>query len=169
MLDVSLKFNLFFLSIPIYYVSTILFSKTFVDKLTATIRKFWWTGVQEDNPTNSIAYMSWGDICQSKENEGLEIRDLPMVNKSLIIHAAYNIVTNKNLLLSAVLKAKYYHNYSFWVAPISGPKSAFWSSILQVRQDLISNIEIQIHEGDTSIWSAPSVTGTPFMTISFFQ
>jgi hypothetical protein len=83
-------------SIPVYYMSTILFSKTFLQKITATIRKLWWTGVQEDRVTSPIAYRSWEDICQSKENGGLEIRDLETVNKSLLIHAAYNIATDKN-------------------------------------------------------------------------
>jgi hypothetical protein len=116
-------------SILIYYMSTILFSKTFVDRITAIIRRFWWTGVQEDNPTSPIAFRFWDDICQSKDNGGLGIRDLYTVNKSLIIHAAYNIATDKNLLTS-VLKAKYFSNTSLWKATNSGPRSAFWSSVL---------------------------------------
>jgi len=35
-------------SIPIYYMSTILFSKTFISKITTIICNFWWAGVQED-------------------------------------------------------------------------------------------------------------------------
>lgn len=81
-------------SIPVYYMSTILFSKTFVEKITAIIRRFWWTGVQEDNPTSPIAFRSWDDICQSKENGGLGIRDLYTVNKSLIINTAYKIAAS---------------------------------------------------------------------------
>jgi hypothetical protein len=60
-------------SIPVYYMSTVLFSKSFVGRITAIIRKFWWTGVQEDSPTSPIAYRSWHDICQPKENGGLGI------------------------------------------------------------------------------------------------
>jgi hypothetical protein len=45
-------------SIPVYYMSTVLFSKTFVGKITAIIKKFWWARVQEDNPTTPIAYRS---------------------------------------------------------------------------------------------------------------
>jgi len=100
-------------SIPVYYMSTVLFSKTFVGKITAIIRKFWWTGAQEDNPTSPIAYRSWDDICQPKENGGLGIRDLYNVNKSLLTQAAWNIATQKNPMLSTVLKAKYYPNSSF--------------------------------------------------------
>jgi hypothetical protein len=100
-------------SILVYYMSTILFSKNLVERITAIIRRFWRAGVQEDNPTSPIAFRSWDDICQSKENGGLGIRDLYTVNRSLIIHAAYNIATNKNPLLTSVLKTKYFHNLSF--------------------------------------------------------
>jgi hypothetical protein len=117
-------------SIPVYYMSTALFSKSFVGRITAIIRKFWWTGVQEDSPTSPIAYRSCHDMCQPKENGGLGIRDLYSVNKSLLIQAAWNVATHKNPMLSAVLKAKYYPNSSFWTATCTDIKSIFWSSIL---------------------------------------
>jgi len=129
-------------SIPVYYMSTVLFSKSFIERITAIIRRFWWAGMQEDNPTSPIAFRSWDDICQSKDNGGLGIRDLYTVNKSLIIHSAYNIVTNKNPLLTSVLKAKYFHNTSFWKATNTGTRSVFWSSITQVRQELSTNTEL---------------------------
>jgi hypothetical protein len=69
-------------------MSTVLFSKTFVGKIIAIIRRFWWADVQDDNPTSPIAFRSWDDICQSKENGGLGVRDLYTVNKSLLTHAA---------------------------------------------------------------------------------
>lgn len=31
--------------IPVYYMSTVLFSKAFVERIIAIIRRFWWTGV----------------------------------------------------------------------------------------------------------------------------
>jgi hypothetical protein len=89
------------------------FPKKFIDQITAIIRKFWWAGVQEDNATSPIPYTSWEDICQSKDNGGLAIRDIHIVNKSLILNAAWRIATNKGAYLSAVLKSKYYPHNSF--------------------------------------------------------
>jgi len=57
-------------SIPVYYMSTVLFSNTFIQKINFVLRCFWWAGVQDDDPTNPIAHRSWDDICQSKENGG---------------------------------------------------------------------------------------------------
>lgn len=78
-----------------------------------------------------------------------------MVNKSLLIHAAWNIAINKNPMLSSVLKGKYYLNSSFWTAKSITTKSVFWSSILQVKKDLASNVKLQIQACNSSIWSSP--------------
>jgi len=94
-------------------MSTVLFLKIFMEKINTIIRRFWWAGVQDDDPSNPIAFRSWEDICQPKENGGLEIRDLYTVNKSLITHVAWNIATNKNYFLTSILKAKYFHDKSF--------------------------------------------------------
>jgi len=36
--------NFVLASIPIYYMTTILFSNKFISKITAIMRKFWWSG-----------------------------------------------------------------------------------------------------------------------------
>jgi len=95
-------------SIPIYYMSTVLFSKIFIEKLNAIMRKFWWAGVQEENQTTPIPFRSWDDICKPTQQGGLGVRDLELVNQSLLINFAWNIATDKNPLLSDILKAKYY-------------------------------------------------------------
>jgi hypothetical protein len=38
---------------------------------------------------------------------------MEMINKSLIIHAAWMVANNNNPFLSAILKAKYHPNDSF--------------------------------------------------------
>jgi hypothetical protein len=76
------------------------------------------------------------------------------VNKSLLTQVAWNIVTNKNHFLSSMFKAKYYHD-SFFDCQTNGPRSVFWSSVLQVKKDLCANSTYQLHAGNTSIWSTP--------------
>jgi hypothetical protein len=56
-----------FSSIPVYYMSNLLFSKKFLAKLTAIIRKFWWTGVQDDQTTRSLCLRAWADVCIDKK------------------------------------------------------------------------------------------------------
>ena len=46
--------NYVFASIPIYYVSNILFPKKFLAKLTSIIKNFWWAGVREETNERSL-------------------------------------------------------------------------------------------------------------------
>lgn len=64
---------------------------------------------------------------------------------------AWNVATQKNLMLSAVLKAKYFPYSSFWTANNTNTKSIFWSSILQVKKELSNNSLLQLHSGNASI------------------
>lgn len=77
-----------FASIPIYYMSIMLFSKKLIAKLTAIIRKFWWTGIQADGGKKGMALRSWKDICKPVSEGGLGIRDLMAVNKSILVQSA---------------------------------------------------------------------------------
>jgi hypothetical protein len=80
---------------------------------------------------------------------------MELIYKSLLIHTAWNIISDKNPFLSNIMKAKYYPTSSFWTAPSSGPRPVFWSSVLQIKYHLNENSIIQIHEGNSSIWSSP--------------
>jgi hypothetical protein len=55
---------------------------------------------------------------------------MELINKSLIIQSSWNVITNKNPFLFAILKAKYYPNNTLWTAPTTRSRSVYWSSIL---------------------------------------
>ena len=142
-----------FSSIPVYYMSNILFSKKFIAKLTAIIRTFWWTGVREDSNTRSLCLKPWKDICAPKKEGGLGIRNLQAVNQSLILMSAWRIAQNPSDHLHLILQAKYFPSSSIWRPNSSAPKSAFWASILKVLPILKAHVSYQITKGDISIWS----------------
>jgi hypothetical protein len=127
-------------SIPVYYMSIVLFCRTFVERINAIIKKFWCTSAQEDNPTSPTAFRSWEDICQPKENGGLGIRDLYTVNKSLITHAVYDIANNINPFLTAVHKAKYFHNNSFWTTNTIGPRPFFGLPFCRLKGTFVTTL-----------------------------
>jgi hypothetical protein len=76
-------------------MSTIVFSKIFIEQINTIIRRFWWAGIQEENPTNPITFRSWEDITKPTYQGGLGIIDMELINKSLIINSAWNIVAIK--------------------------------------------------------------------------
>jgi hypothetical protein len=140
-------------------MSNILFSKKFLAKLTAIIRNFWWTGVQEDQTTKCLCLRAWADICVDKKAGGLGIRNLQAINQGLILSAAWRLAKEPHSQLAQILKAKYHHDTSIWRAKHNIPKSAFWTAILKVRPLLISATAYQIVDGDSSLWSTPWVQG----------
>jgi hypothetical protein len=137
--------------VPIYYMFMVLFSKTFIEKINTIIRRFWWAGVQEEHVTSPNAYRSWEDICKHTAQGGLEIRDLELVNKSLITNYVWNVATNKSPFRTAILTANYYRDNSFWTAPTIGTCSVYGSSIMQVTHLLYSTSTLQIHADNSSI------------------
>jgi hypothetical protein len=143
-------------SIPAYYMCQPFFSlRPSLILVGWSARRFWWAGVQEENGTNPIAFRSWNDICQPTSNGGLGIRNMELINKSLPIHYAWNIATNKNPLLTSIMKSKYFPDSSFLTARSNMPRSVFWSSVLQVKHYLHENTAMQINRGNSSIWSTP--------------
>lgn len=144
-----------FSAIPVYYMSNVLFTKKFIAKLTAIIRTFWWTGIREDNSSRSLSLRAWKDICTSKQEGGLGIRNLQAVNQGLILASAWRIANSPNSHLHLVLKSKYFWNSSFWTATSNTPKSAFWSSILKMLPKLKAHSFYHITHGHISIWSTP--------------
>jgi hypothetical protein len=64
-------------------MSTILHSKSLLDKLTSIIRKFWWIGIQQENTKKGICWRPWEDICKPIAQGGLGIKDIINVNQSL--------------------------------------------------------------------------------------
>lgn len=144
-----------FSSIPVYYMSNILFSKKFISKLTAIIRTFWWTGVREENTTHALCLKSWKDICSPKKEGGLGIRNLQAMNQSLILMTAWRIAQNPDDQLHKILQAKYFPDSSIWRPKTNMPKSAFWASVLKVLHILKAHSFYQLTQGNISIWSSP--------------
>ena len=83
--------NSVFASIPVYYMSNILFSRKLIAKLTAIIRNFWWTGIKEDPSKKALCFMSWKDICIPKAEGGLGIKNIQAFNGGLILSVAWRI------------------------------------------------------------------------------
>jgi hypothetical protein len=121
-----------FSSIPVYYMSNILFLKKFLAKLTTIIRSFWWTGVKDESTTKSLCLRAWADICIEKKIGGLRIQNLQAMNQGLILSAAWGLAKEPQSHAALILKAKYHHDTTVWRAKSNKPKSAFWAAILKV-------------------------------------
>jgi hypothetical protein len=62
--------NSVFSSIPVYYMSNIIFSKKIIAKINEVIRTFWWTGVSSEPTTKALCLTAWKNICAPKKEGG---------------------------------------------------------------------------------------------------
>ena len=140
-------------------MANIFFTKKFLAKLTTVIRHFWWTGIRDNDSSKSLCLRAWKDICNSKDEGGLGIRNLKAINESLVIAAAWKIAKAPSSQLYKILQAKYFHNSTIWTASPSSPKSPFWTSVLKMMPKLKAHSFYQLTQGNISIWSTPWCTG----------
>lgn len=72
-------------------MSNILFSRKLIAELTAIIRNFWWTRINEEPTTKTLYLWAWKDICIPKCEDGLGIRNIQAMNRGLILSGAWRI------------------------------------------------------------------------------
>jgi hypothetical protein len=144
-----------FSSIPVYYMSNILFTKKILAKIRAITRNVWWTSIKEENGSKGLCLRSWTDIACPKKEGGLGIRNLQAMNQGLLLMTAWRLADNKDSFLYSVLKSKYFADSSIWRPNVNTPKSAFWSSILKILPIIKDHAFYQISTGNISIWSTP--------------
>jgi hypothetical protein len=63
-----------------------------------------WGGASEKS---KIAWVKWEDVCRTKECGGLGVKNLRLVNVSLLMKWRWRLLTSHDSLWSLVLKAKY--------------------------------------------------------------
>lgn len=91
-------------SIPIFYLSFMRMPVIVWKKLIRIQREFLWGGVSGGK---KISWVKWSTVCQPKEEGGLGVRDIRVVNISLLAKWRWMVIHGDNLLWKEVLLEKY--------------------------------------------------------------
>ncbi|KAL1193264.1 putative mitochondrial protein [Cardamine amara subsp. amara] len=93
-------------------------------------------------------------MCLSKENGGLDFRDLECFNQALLAKQAWRLIQEPDSLFARVMKSKYYPDIEFMEATL-GPRPSYgWRSILHGRDLLSQGIAKQIGNGESfQVWT----------------
>ena len=119
------------------------------------IRGFFWG--QKSNE-RKIPWLSWENVCRTKKEGGLGLRDMEAFNMALLAKQGWRLLTEENTLMTRVLKGKYFPNNTFMEAKMSTNGSYTWKSILQAREILTKGSQRVIGNGmSTRIWHDPWV------------
>lgn len=87
---------------------------------------------EENDIRVRIHWMSWENMCRSKDEGGLGFRLLLYdFNLALLAKQGWRLVQNPDSLASWLLKAKYFPHNTFWHASLGYSPSVCWKGILE--------------------------------------
>jgi hypothetical protein len=91
-------------SIPIFYLSFLKLPTHVWRKIVKIQRDFLWGGV---GGGKKISWVKWKWVCQHKKNGGLGVKDVRVVNVSLLAKWRWRLLDGVNTLWKEVVREKY--------------------------------------------------------------
>lgn len=86
--------------------------------------------VGQSNGKNKMAWLSWENMCSSKENGGLGFCDLKAFNLALLTKQGWHLQNNHGSLVHRVFQAHYFPCTVFLHAELGSKPSYAWRSII---------------------------------------
>ncbi|KAL4271151.1 hypothetical protein GQ457_13G007950 [Hibiscus cannabinus] len=87
-------------ALPQYIMSCYLLPRIITDRITSSMRMYWWTG-KANEP--GWALMAWDKICMPKNAGGLGLRDLRCFNLALLGKQLWRLLTRPESLVARVM------------------------------------------------------------------
>ena len=141
-------------ALPIYAMNTYLLPMELCREIERMMNSFWWGRTGPGN--GGIIWMKWDRMCKPKTHGGIGFKRLHMFNVAMLGKQGWRLLTNPNILVARLFKARYYPNTSFAEARLGNNPSYVWRSILTAPPAIIRGSRIQIGGGrQTVIGSAP--------------
>lgn len=118
-------------AIPTYAMSVFKLPSTLCDDIQKVIAKFWWGS---NVKARSIHWMDWKKMCVSKKDGGLGFRDLGAFNQALLGKQCWRLIHCPELLMSRLLRARYFPRGEFMKNKLGSNPSYIWRSLLWGRE-----------------------------------
>mgnify|MGYP004702503179 CR=1 FL=1 len=119
--------------------------------------KFWWGQIKDEK---KIHWIKWSRMTDLKAEGGLGFRDLQDFNLALLGKQLWRILMQPNLLMSRVLKARYFGRKSIWDIHPKGSDSWCWKSLLSAREVLEAGLRRRVGDGESiKIWEDRWIPG----------
>ncbi|CAN1848025.1 Uncharacterized mitochondrial protein AtMg00310 [Linum perenne] len=117
--------------------------------------------------------VSWEKLCLPKNERGLGFRDFQTFNRALLAKQAWRILQEPELLISHLLKGKYFPNSSLLNAELCPGASWGWRGILVGRDVLRIGYRWQVGSGSLidplrDQWIPTHPPSTPFLNMIHF-
>jgi hypothetical protein len=144
-------------AIPIFYLSFLKMPVKVWREVVKIQRKFLWGGLADKNKT---CWVKWGDICKPKKEGGLGVRDLRLLNISLLTKWRWKLLNDVTEVWKEVIEAKYGGRSLGSIRPDCGYASSivsrWWADICNLDKDedwFVSALEKKVGSGNnTRFW-----------------
>lgn len=96
------------------------------------------------------------------EHGGLGFKDIRAFNDALLAKQLWRLLTQPNLLMSEVLKARYYPTRGLLNAEAQSNDSFLWRNWIETKETLRQGLRYQIGDGKSiKIWESPWLKCSP--------
>jgi hypothetical protein len=123
-------------AIPVFFLSFLKMPGRVWKELVKIQRNFLWRGLSK---RSGICWVKWDDICKPKKEGGLGIRDLRLVNVSLLAKWRWKLLSHEKEVWKDVVLAKYGPNCvgigNLGESRISRVASKWWIDICTLDKD----------------------------------
>ncbi|GMQ00802.1 hypothetical protein CsSME_00047717 [Camellia sinensis var. sinensis] len=138
-------------SMPNHLMQTMEIPRRVCDQIDKLNRNFLW-GNTEDR--KKVHLVNWQQVCKSKSNGGLGIRQARVQNLALISKLGWKLTINSDELWCKILKAKYLKDQSVSNWPNQRRASHTWKSIIRNEEVQSKNIKWNVGIGENiALWT----------------
>ncbi|EPS61668.1 hypothetical protein M569_13125, partial [Genlisea aurea] len=139
-------------AIPTYTMQCFKLPAGLISELNSMLSNFWWS----DRGKAKIHFLAWEKLCQAQVHGGLGFRNLATFNTALLAKQCWRIFAQPELLLSQLMKGKYFKSSSFLEARLGRRPSYTWPSLLTARELLVSGLRWCPGDGtQINVWNSP--------------
>ncbi|GER55378.1 heat stress transcription factor A-7b [Striga asiatica] len=114
-------------------------------EISSACAGFWWS--KGDNTQRGIHWKAWDQMTLPKPQGSLGFQDIQIFNEALIAKQIWRLLTQPQLWVSRIIKAKYYSDSSILAAERKVNASWLWNSWLKVRDNCAKWMQSVIHNG----------------------
>nr|XP_027086514.1 uncharacterized protein LOC113708252 [Coffea arabica] len=146
------------MAMPTYAMSVFKLPRKMCKDIRSMMANYWWG---ETNGKNKMHWVSWRKMSMKRNEGGLGFKDIEAYNKALLGKQIWRIITKPNLLVSKVLKARYFPKDSILSCKTHRNALWFWQGLLGARCLIDKGMIRRIGNGrSTSIWDHRWIPGS---------
>lgn len=136
-------------AIPTYSMSCFRLPKGLCSDISREMARFWWGSSGEKH---KIHWQGWDRLCVPKKAGGLNFWDMEGFNQALLAKQVWRVLQNPNILLSRLLRGKYFADSLVLKAGCPRSASYFWHSFIWGRELLYLGLRRRIGDGSDTLF-----------------